>query len=340
MNVFLSISIRAILIFFMGFSGLYAQKGIKPADIERAGQSGWQFLKINSDARQSAMGGIISISAAESGNSASIFGNPALLTNVKNMDFALSHVNWIADIGCQSVAIAKRFGNIGVFGLSVVSVNYGDMPETINSPIIGEDRTETVVTGNMFTAGDIAAGLSYAKKFTDRLSIGANARWIREKIAEVSMTSVSIDFGTVYYTGLRSLRLAMVARNFGPDTHLVGWSEEYQAEAVDIKMPVDFRVGLAMDFFESEESPHFLTVAVEGIHPNDSSERINMGAEYSLSKMLYLRGGYRFNYDEEGFTFGAGLNYNVRGIATVINYAYVDFGRLQKVNMFSVGFSF
>jgi len=328
----------AALIFFMVFSGLYAQSGIKPSKIERVGLSGWQFLKINGSARQAAMGG--AFTATSHGDAGAILGNPAALTDVENVSASFGKVNWIADIGYQSACIVKRFGSIGVFGLSFVSVDMGDMAETINSPIPGEDRTEAVVTGNTFTASDMAVGLSYAKRITDRLSIGGNARWIREKIAEVSMTNVSIDFGTVYYTGFHSLRLAMVARNFGPDTHLVGWSEKYQAEAVDIRMPLDFRVGMAMDFFESKESPHFLTVAVEGIHPNDGPERINMGAEYSLGKMLYLRGGYRFNYDEEGFTFGGGLNYNLSGVAAKINYAYVDFGRLQKVNMFSVGFSF
>ena len=330
--------INAVLIFPMVFSGLYAQSGIEPYKIERVGLSGWQFLKINGDARQAAMAG--AFTATSHGDAGSILGNPSALVDVDKLDVVLSQVNWIADIGYQSIAIAKRFGRIGVFGVSVASVDMGSMEETINSPITGEDRTEAVVTGNTFTAGDVAAGLSYAKKITDRLSIGANVRWIQEKIAEVNMTNVSIDFGTTYYTGFKSLRLAMVARNFGPDTHFSGFEEEYLAATVDVRMPLDFRVGMAMDFFESEEIPHFLTVAVEGIHPNDGPERINMGAEYSLSKILYLRGGYRFNYDEEGFTFGGGLNYNLSGVAAKINYAYVDFGRLQKVNMFSVGFSF
>ena len=330
--------VNAALIFPLVLSGLHAQSGIEPYDIDRVGLSGWQFLKINGDARQAAVAG--AFTATSHGDAGAIFGNPSALVDVKNLDVVLSQVNWIADIGYQSVAVAKRFGNVGVIGLSIASVDMGEMDETINSPIPGEDRTEAVVTGNTFTAGDIAAGLSYAKKITDRLSIGANVRWIREEIADVSMTNVSIDFGTTYYTGFRSLRLAMVARNFGPDAHLVGWSEEYQAEAVDIRMPLDYRVGLAMDFLEGEGSPHFLTFSTEGIHPNDGPEKINMGTEYSFRKILALRAGYRFNYDEESFTFGGGLNYAVGGIAARINYAYVDFGRLEQVHMFSLGFSY
>ncbi len=337
MNTFLSIMIRSILISLLGFSGLYAQMGIEAPEIGRAGQSGWQFLKINSDARQSAMGGIITVSDAKSGNAGFIFSNPALLTYVENMDIALSKFNWIADIGCQSFAIAKKFGNIGVFGLSVVSVNYGDMAETINSPIVGEDRTEAVITGDMFTAGDIAGGLSYARNVTDRLSIGGNVRWIRQEIAELSVDNWSLDFGTLYYTGFRSLRFAILARNFGPDTHLLGWSEEFQAEAEDIRMPIDFRFGMAMDFFESTDSPHFMTLSVEGAHPNDDREKIHIGVNYALYNVLSLRAGYRMNYDEEGLTLGGGLNYSLGNIGGRLDYAFIDFGELKQVHMFSIG---
>lgn len=333
---FFLVLVNAALVFPLVFSGLHAQSGIEPYELERVGLSGWQFLKINGDARQAAMAG--AFTATSHGDAGAIFGNPSALADVENLDIAFSKVNWIADIGYQSVVVVQSFGNIGVFGFSIVSVDMGEMEETINSPIPGEDRTETVVTGNTFTAGDIAFGLSYAKKITDRLSIGANVRYIREEIAEVSMSNFSIDFGTTYYTGFRSLRLGMVARNFGPDANLVGWSEEYRAEAVDIRMPLDFRVGLAMDFLEGEESPHILTVSIEGTHPNDGPERINMGTEYSFNNIFALRAGYRFNYDEEGFTFGGGLSYGIGSIALRINYAYVDFGRLEQAHMFSLGF--
>ena len=320
------------------FSSLYAQSGIEPSDIKRVGLSGWQFLKINGDARQAAMGG--AFTALSYGDATDIFNNPAALTDVSNLSVSLNKFTWIADIGYQSAAVAKKIGNLGVFGLSVVSVNFGDMDETLNSPIAGENRTEAVITGNTFTAGDLAVGLSYARRVTDRLSIGGNIRWIQEKIADVNMNNVSIDFGTIYYTGFKSLRIAMVARNFGPDAHLVGWSEEYQTEAMDVRMPLDFRVGAAMDFLNAEGSPHLLTVSVEATHPNDGPEKINTGAEYTLGDILTLRGGYRHNYDEEGLTFGGGLRYNFGSAEAKINYAYVDFGRLKQVHMFSFGFSF
>jgi len=332
------ILINATIFFLIAISGLYAQSGIDPYKIERVGLTGWQFLKIQNDARFAAMGG--AFTAVSRGDAGSIFSNPAALTGVTNLDCFISNVNWIADIGYRNASIAKRIGQVGVFGFSIAVVDMGEMAETINSPVIGENRTEAVVTGNTFSASDFAVGLSYAKKITDRLSIGGNVRWIQEKIADVSMQNVSVDFGTIFYTGFKSLRFAMLARNFGPDAHLVGWSEEYQSEAVDVRMPLDFRLGLAMDFFDTEGSNQLLTISLDGSHPNDGPEKINLGGEYIFADILILRAGYRFNYDEENFSFGGGLQHKIGQVSAKINYAFVNFSRLKQVQMFSLGFSF
>lgn len=327
------ILIEVILISIFAINTFAQQSGIGLYNVERVGLSGWQFLKIDGSARQAAMGG--AYTAISNGNSEAIFGNPSGLVNVNNYDVFFSKVSWIADISHQSVALAKNFNRFGVIGISAVSLDYGEIEETINAPITGVEATKVVLTGATYTAGDIAAGLSYAKNITNRLSIGLNLRYLREQIADVHMQNISIDFGTTYYTGFRSLRFAMVARNIGGDQNLVGWSEEYQTRAVDVRMPLDYRLGVAIDFFEKKSNPHFITAVIEGVHPNDGPERANIGLEYWYNNVFAIRTGYRINYDEESFTFGGGLK--TRGLR--INYAYVDFGRLKQVHMFSLGFS-
>jgi uncharacterized membrane protein len=313
-----------------------AQTGISPTDIERAGQSGWQFLKINGDARQAALGG--AYTAISKGDASAVFGNPASLADVTNVDVQLNALRWVADINHQSAALAYNLGDIGVVGVSVAILNYGDIPETINMPT-GTSGTTPVINGNTFTVNDIAAGFSYARKVTNNLSVGGNIRWMQQQIAELSMRNWSLDFGTMYYTGFRTLRIAITARNFGPDSRFGGWSEEFQTESDNVRMPLDFRAGIAMDFFDDEGSPHVMTVVVEGDHPNDGREKFHLGASYSFERVFVIRGGYKFNYDVQRFTFGAGINYSFGGTLSTINYAYVDFGELTQVHMFSLGFS-
>lgn len=329
---------QVVLIYFLLTAGLsHAQSGISPNNIERAGQSGWQFLKINGDARQAALGG--AFTAISNGDASSIFGNPASLSDVENIDAQVNILEWVADISYQSLAVAYNLWDFGVVGVSVAMLNYGDIPETINAPS-GTSGTVPLITGNMFTANDIVAGISFAKKITDNLSIGGNARWMRQKIAELSMSNWSLDFGTLYYTGFRSLRIAITARNFGPDSQFGGWSEEYQTESDNVRMPLDFRAGIAMDFLDEPGSQHLLTVIAEGDHPNDGREKFHVGVSYSFQNTFFVRGGYKFNYDVQRFTFGAGITYPIGVTVGSINYAYVDFGELSQVHMFSLGFSF
>jgi hypothetical protein len=65
-----------------------------------------------------------------------------------------------------------------------------------------------------------------------------------------------------------------------------------------------------------------------------------MGAEYVFMDMLALRAGYKTNYDNEGFTFGAGLFYEVSGVNIKIDYSYGAMEFFDAVNRFTVGFSF
>lgn len=314
-----------------------AQTGIPPTDIERVGQSGWQFLKINGDPRQASMGG--AFTAISKGDASAVFGNPAALSDVQNFNVQFNMLQWVADIGHQSAAIAYNLGDVGVVAASVAMLDYGDIPETINAPS-GANGTSPLVTGQMFTANDVAAGISYARKVTDNLSVGGNIRWVQQQIAELSMHNWSLDFGTMYYTGFRSLRIAITARNFGPDSRFGGWSEEYQTESDNIRMPLDFRAGIAMDFLDEDNSPHLVTFVVEGDHPNDGREKFHIGTSYCFDKMFFIRGGYKFNYDVQKFTFGAGINYEFGGTVVSVGYAYVDFSELTQVHMLSVGFSY
>jgi hypothetical protein len=317
-------------------ASLFAQGGIEPVDIQRTGQSGWQFLKIDGDARPAAMAG--AFTALSYGDANAIFGNPASLADVTGYDVRLNAVKWVADIGYQSVAVAANIGDLGVVGLSIAALNYGDIPETINMG--SGDGTTPVVTGNTFGAHDFAGGLSYARQITDNLSVGGNIRWMRQQIAELSMTNWSVDVGTMYRTGFNNFRVAVTARNFGPDSRFGGWSEEYQTESDNVRMPLDFRAGIAMDFLDGGDSPHLLTVVMEGDHPNDGQEKFHLGVSYCFDRTFFLRGGYKFNYDVQRFTFGAGINYPLGPCLGTINYAYVDFGELTQVHMFSLGFCF
>jgi hypothetical protein len=315
---------------------LRAQTGIPPANIERVGQSGWQFLKINGDARPSAMAG--AFTALGRGDAGSVFGNPGSLADVRGYDAQINIAKWVADISYQSASVAGRLGDAGVVALSVAMLDYGDIEETVNMST--PEGAIATVTGNTYSANDIAVGLSFARNITENLAVGGSFRWMRQTIAELSMNNWAVDVGTIFYTGLRSLRIAVTARNFGPDSRFGGWSEEYQTESQYVRLPLDFRAGVAMDFFDDPGSKHVVTALLEGEHPNDGTEKIHLGVSYCFDGILFLRGGYKFNYDVQRYTLGGGISYPIGTSVATINYAYVDFGVLTQVHMITLGFAF
>ncbi|MCK4720656.1 hypothetical protein KAU08_08355, partial [bacterium] len=108
-------------------------------------------------------------------------------------------------------------------------------------------------------------------------------------------------------------------------------------------LPLIMRVGLSWDIFQT--SGQRLTLAADGINPNDNTQSVNVGGEYSfLNNILVLRGGFNelFLTDQEkGFTVGAGVNLKMRnGPSVNASYAYQDFIHLAGVNRFTITIMF
>lgn len=310
------------------------------AEMKKLAQTGFQFLKIDASARGAAMGGAF---AAVATGAEALFWNPAGITEVDGQDFSFGQTSWIADINQYSIGAVMPIANIGTFAVSFINVDYGDIPRTL----IAENDLGYVEDGS-YSPGGLAFGLSYAKKFTDRLSIGGTIKYANESLGsntirkpaatetqdvDNSLSAAAFDVGTLYYTGFNDLRISMSVRNFSTDI-------EYQTES--FQMPLTFAIGIAMDIFTlTEMSGQKLTLAIDAIHPRDYSERIHIGAEYWIADLLALRGGYKVNYTDEGIAGGFGLKKNVGGLDLRIDYSYTDMGTfLGNVHRFTVGGSF
>ena len=316
--------------------------GVKPMDFEKVGTTGWQFLKLNTNARSAAMAGITT--AISHGDATSVLSNPASIADIKNMDASVTKMNWIADIAYNSASVVKNMGNWGVFGLSFITLDYGTLHRTsINANTtagVPDGTYDLSMDDGTFSGGDLALGLSYARNVTDRLQLGGTFRYITETLddgQDIGTSNWCMDVGTVYYTGIKSLRIAMLGRNFGPDVNFTGYDEQVQIPAVDVKMPMQFVMGVGYDLLEAkDDSPHLLTLAGEFVHPNDGPEKINIGTEYTFNGLFSLRAGYRAKYDEEGLTFGAGINVHTGDFRVKINYAYLDFGTFDYVHLYTL----
>ena len=307
------------------------------AIVSRVGTAGALFLKVGMNVRSVGMG---EACTGVRGDASSVFSNPAALAQIDRRQASISDAEWLAGIRFVSGVYAFPYGSNGAAAVSVVSVDYGEIP------MVREQESD-VIAGT-FSPRDLALGLSYARRWTDRLMVGGSLKYIDETIAEYHSRGVAFDFGTVYYTGFKSLRLGMSTSNFGPDMSFDGnYVDRYYIGTAYIEqsklfggydLPLDFKIGLAYDFNLSPTSR--LTTALDATHPNDYSERVHMGAEYSWDETVFLRCGYITNAEEMDLSAGCGFNLKTSIGSASIDYAYTNFGVFKAVHRFGVCMSF
>jgi hypothetical protein len=288
----------AIFIISAGQS-LFAQ------DFAPVGTAVAQFLEIGVGARGTGMGEAYTSLTNDAG---SAFWNPAGLVGVDKRNLFTSYTVWPADISLGSFAVAMDVGNIGTFAISSVYLMTGDMAVTTVYQPEG--------TGENFSITNFSVGLSYARLLTDRLSVGLTTKIVREKYMEYGYTTWALDMGTIYRTGFHGLNLGMSIQHFGPEIKFNGNYIDYSdPKSVDVNvpktfenysLPINFRIGISMNLLDTPENT--LTTSADMIHPNNNLEQYNWGVEYCFNKMFYLRGGYRFNIDVGGLTFGTGID--------------------------------
>jgi len=274
-------------------------------EFKRLGKSGFSFLKISPSARAAGMGDAFT---AVANDVTTIFFNPAGLTNINNFDFSFNHTNWIVNSSLISGVIGFPFGQRGALGISVISFATEEFEETT--------IFEPEGTGRMIKAGDIAIALAYALKLTDRLSFGLKGQYLEEFIDDDKAKGFAFDFSTFYMSGFRDLTIAMVMKNFGPDAKFL---------TKKFKLPLYFNVNTAMSLLGKQGGPIQLLLSIESAFATDYRDRYHVGSELWIADMLALRGGYKFFYDTEDWTIGAGLKLKIGARRILIDIAYSNF---------------
>jgi len=323
--------------------------GVSPAGVSKSGTTAAGFLNMDMGARATAMG---SAFVAVADDPTALYWNPAGIARAGTAMAHFSHSRWIADIHFEDAAFVVPVGLAGAIGAYAKFMTMADMERTtINDP---------EGTGEIFGAGSYAFALSYARKLTDRFSIGANAKWIEERIYHSSARGFAIDIGTLFDTKFNGISIGMNISNYGTKMRMDGRDLLVQTDIDPLvagnndkvnatlktdryDLPLLMRVGVAMDLLQDAEKNR-LVLSLDALHPNNNMESLNVGGEYVFNNSVALRAGYKslfLNRSEEGLCLGAGFRYRIPGVASIqIDYAYQDFGVFNNTQKFSVGVDF
>ncbi len=292
---------------------------------EKVGTFDGQFLKIGVGARAAAMGGAF-VGVAD--DASSLFWNAAGIARIDpdKSQLSLNHANWPAELSFDQIGYVFHVKRIpGAFGVSVRALTMDPMIETT-----AFQPDPTIGTGSTFDAGMLAAGVTYARSFTDKFSAGLTANMVHEGLAEFSQQTFAFDVGTLYDVGTMGMKIGMAITNIGSQIKFID---------TEARIPAIFRVGTSATLFQSSDQR--LLGSFEFSHPPDNSERLNVGAEYAFRKYVFLRGGYNINYDAEGIAGGVGFHFpvSVAGQAD-LDYAFTDMKDLGGSHRFSLKFEF
>jgi len=326
----LKLAVFLVLIFL--YSSLTAQ--------DKLGQTGFQFLSVQPDARAASLAGAVTTVENYSG---ALWSNPAMLAETeKSIDVMLGLNSWIADINHSvfSASFRPGEGEYGTFGISFQYVDYGDVEGTI----VGYNDQGYVDTG-IIKPYAYTFGIGYARALTNKFFVGAQVKMAGQylgpvaeslgnengntKLKQMKESILAFDFGTYYKTGWKSIVFGMSVRNF---------SEEIKYAQESFQLPLTFNIGASanlMDFFPEFQSVKHLLLTFDAVHPRSHPEYIKTGIELRLIDMLDLRLGYMSNIDEADVTMGFGIH----KFGINIDYAYIPYGVFDNVQRFSFRFN-
>ncbi|MDW7680297.1 MAG: PorV/PorQ family protein, partial [bacterium] len=153
-----------ILVLLLLTANLFAQK-----EVSRVGTSGAQFLKLGVGARACALGETM---VATRGDVTGLFWNVAAIASIDKNSLMVSRNELYLNLNYNFLGFVLPLKRGSSVGFNVLYLDSGDMEVTTI------DQPEG--TGEFFNWQSYSVGVSYARFLTDRLSLGATLKYIRE----------------------------------------------------------------------------------------------------------------------------------------------------------------
>lgn len=326
----------------LGWLGTAPAASAQDQGDERAATSAAPYLLVPTSARTASLGnsltgGLNGLSGIEAAAS-----NPSALASTPGTTALFSRTEYVADIGVNHFGVGQPVGN-GAIALTVTSWDYGDIPATT------ESQSDPGV--NTFDAGATIVGGTYARAFTDRISAGLTAKFINERIDDISASSVAFDAGIGYEVGESGLQFGVSLRNFGGKmefggnglrtaTSGNGTPVSVDTEPAELPSLLNFGASYTRQF-----AGDLSASAIGNFRANSyDQQQFAGGLELGYGNLVFVRGGVDIVPDQDqtfyqGWSAGAGVNLDLGASAIKVDYAYRGTDFFDGVNMFTAAVS-
>lgn len=320
------------------------------AQFDNVGTSAASFLKIPVDPRGSSLASAV---VANANDPSAVYWNPAGLSQMKRTEVMFANTDWIADLNVSFLGVGVPLGRWGAVGIGITYLSMGDMPITTWLDTEG-------ASGQTFSAYDACFAVAYARRLTDKFSIGVSVKYVMETISHSTASAFALDIGTLYDTGFRGLKIGMSFTNFGTKMRLEGRDliikvDPYPTagsnptdvianlKAEEWSLPLTFQMGATFNLIEGETFR--FTLNADYRDERDYRALGLFGGEFAFKEMFFIRFGgmKRYAVDERHGKFtlnaGAGLNLGIPGssVRLKVDYSYSDLYRLKQAHRISLG---
>jgi len=336
-----SINMKKYIFITMIFGLLIAQGA-------KNGTSAAPELNITPSAQYLSGGGAV---AGGNGMNASYW-NPAGLARNSKFNAAFSYRSYIADTQLNNFGVSMPISNLGIFGLSIRSLSFGDIPITT---IANEDGT-----GETFSPSFFIAGLTYAKKMSDRINVGFNMNYISETIDLVSSTGISYDFGVQYdnFLEINNLNIGVSMKNLGSGMRYDGAGLNVQADDDSDRGNSWYAVATTESGMPTIVDMGFTYKPIDNLTVGYTYQENNYGPNLSCILFNYdvsiaqVRFGYVLSEEQKGedgaadlenifasYSIGASLDLSsILGKGITLDYGYIPVEYFDANQIFSVRF--
>ncbi len=294
-------AIVAICAIGMSFNGFAGNK-------DRTGQAGAAELLINPWARST---GLFGLNTSSVGGIEAMKGNIAGLAQDSSTEVGLSHGIYLSgtNISINDIAVAQKIGEVGVIGLNVMSMNFGDITTTNYFNPEGQGS---------YHPQFLNVQLGFSKQFSTHINAGVAATYVSEQISNINALGLAFEGGIQYVTGKRdNFHFGITLRNLGTNMHFSGTgfsvngeqpqssptyavTETYPSDKFE--MPTYLNIGASYDLFLDEKHlsskdavpMHRLSVIANFQSNSFNNDYLGAGVEYGFRNLFMLRAAYRY----------------------------------------------
>ncbi len=297
--------------------GLFIMATAAKALWSAAGTEGASFLDIPVGGAPAALG---SAYTAQATDVYAPVWNPAGLGYLSNIEFTGAHVSYLGPLYYEHASVVLPLGKD--HETHVAPAGLGISAQYLGSKDI-DARDQLGNPAGSFTSVFAAYTLAYGQKIMDRLSLGASAKLITEKIADATASAYAADVGLLYKASSK-LNFGAVLANMGSEIKFVNEADP---------LPLAGRLGATYQLTPSWD------ISTEGVYRKTGLASGSLGVEWRYGEIFSFRGGYNTAHIKElGAASGATAGLGIFFWGQEFSYAWVPVGDLGQTHYFSLVF--